>query len=272
MARPTVVVGVHVLGEDAGEMAQLLAIAIRLGAKKADFDDTIAVHPTSAEELVTMRVRTARHERMTVGPKAPDAMPMGEGAEAKGRDSDFWALRDNCSIILDRIEPASPIMPAMRRMAKCDRGRSSIFALNRRRTSIAQSGEPWRHVRKNRQRHLRKIPPRLPAAAADLRAAGLGATARAGASFPPPSSPSSPSSSMYSRVSVASERCNGRSERFDLYRQASARRVAQCIATQGAKRALLALRWEMPKKLSGRGSDGHEKRVANVDRRMPDAL
>ena len=57
------VVGVHVLGEDAGEMAQLLAIAMRLGAKKADFDDTIAVHPTSAEELVTMRGRTARYER-----------------------------------------------------------------------------------------------------------------------------------------------------------------------------------------------------------------
>ena len=82
-----VVVGVHVLGEDAGEMAQLLAIAIRLGAKKADFDDTIAVHPTSAEELVTMRVRTARHERMTVGPEAPDAMPMGEGVVARTRRS-----------------------------------------------------------------------------------------------------------------------------------------------------------------------------------------
>ncbi len=70
-----VVLGVHILGEDAGEMAQLLAIAIRLGAKKADFDETVAVHPTSAEELVTMRVRTARHERATPGPEAPDAAP-----------------------------------------------------------------------------------------------------------------------------------------------------------------------------------------------------
>ncbi|MGO9675588.1 MAG: glutathione-disulfide reductase [Methylocella sp.] len=68
-----VVLGVHILGEDAGEMAQLLAIAIKLGAKKADFDETVAVHPTSAEELVTLRTRTARHERATVGPEAPDA-------------------------------------------------------------------------------------------------------------------------------------------------------------------------------------------------------
>jgi glutathione reductase (NADPH) len=68
-----VVVGVHVFGEGAGEMAQLLALAVRLGATKADFDATIAVHPTSAEELVTMCTRSARHERATPGPEAPDA-------------------------------------------------------------------------------------------------------------------------------------------------------------------------------------------------------
>lgn len=67
------VLGVHILGDDAGEMAQLLAIAVRLGATKADFDATMAVHPTSAEELVTMRVRTARYERETVGPEGPGA-------------------------------------------------------------------------------------------------------------------------------------------------------------------------------------------------------
>ncbi|MEJ0093735.1 MAG: glutathione-disulfide reductase [Methylocella sp.] len=72
-----VVLGVHILGDDAGEMAQLLAIAIKLHAKKADFDATIAVHPTSAEELVTMRVRTARYERATAGPEAPEASLQG---------------------------------------------------------------------------------------------------------------------------------------------------------------------------------------------------
>ncbi len=61
------VLGVHVLGEDAGEMAQLLGIAVRMGATKADFDATMAVHPTAAEELVTMRTRTARHLRGGVG-------------------------------------------------------------------------------------------------------------------------------------------------------------------------------------------------------------
>jgi glutathione reductase (NADPH) len=49
------VVGVHILGPEAGEMAQLLAISLRLGARKADFDATMALHPTLAEELVTMR-------------------------------------------------------------------------------------------------------------------------------------------------------------------------------------------------------------------------
>ena len=50
------VVGAHVMGPDAGEMAQLLAIPMKMGATKADFDRTMAVHPTAAEELVTMYV------------------------------------------------------------------------------------------------------------------------------------------------------------------------------------------------------------------------
>ncbi len=57
------VLGVHILGHEAGEMAQLLGIAVKMGATKADFDATMAVHPTAAEELVTMRTRSARHER-----------------------------------------------------------------------------------------------------------------------------------------------------------------------------------------------------------------
>ena len=49
------VLGCHICGPDAGEMVQLLGIAVKLGAKKSDFDATLAVHPTAAEELVTMR-------------------------------------------------------------------------------------------------------------------------------------------------------------------------------------------------------------------------
>lgn len=48
------VLGAHILGPDAGEMAQLLAIPIKAGLSKEDFDRTMAVHPTAAEELVTM--------------------------------------------------------------------------------------------------------------------------------------------------------------------------------------------------------------------------
>ena len=49
------VLGCHIMGPDAGEMAQVLGIAVRMGATKAQFDATVAVHPTAAEELVTMR-------------------------------------------------------------------------------------------------------------------------------------------------------------------------------------------------------------------------
>jgi glutathione reductase (NADPH) len=49
------VVGCHVIGLGADEMIQGFAVAVTMGARKRDFDDTIAIHPTSAEELVTMR-------------------------------------------------------------------------------------------------------------------------------------------------------------------------------------------------------------------------
>ena len=55
--------GAHILGADAGEIIQALGVAVKMGAKKADLDDTMPVHPTAAEELVTMRERTARHRR-----------------------------------------------------------------------------------------------------------------------------------------------------------------------------------------------------------------
>jgi glutathione reductase (NADPH) len=48
------VVGAHILGHDAGEMAQLLGITLKAGCTKDDFDRTMAVHPTASEELVTM--------------------------------------------------------------------------------------------------------------------------------------------------------------------------------------------------------------------------
>ena len=49
------VLGVHILGPDAAEIVQMAAIALRLGATKADFDQTMALHPSAAEELVTLR-------------------------------------------------------------------------------------------------------------------------------------------------------------------------------------------------------------------------
>jgi len=49
------IVGLHVIGPGADEMLQGFAVALRMGATKRDFDDTVAIHPTSAEEFVTMR-------------------------------------------------------------------------------------------------------------------------------------------------------------------------------------------------------------------------
>ncbi|WP_175815896.1 glutathione-disulfide reductase [Burkholderia diffusa] len=53
------VIGAHMVGRDAGEIIQGIAIAIRVGATKAQFDDTIGIHPTAAEEFVTMRQKVA---------------------------------------------------------------------------------------------------------------------------------------------------------------------------------------------------------------------
>jgi len=52
------VVGAHMLGPDAGEVIQGIAIAVKLGATKAQFDATIGIHPTAAEEFVTMREKS----------------------------------------------------------------------------------------------------------------------------------------------------------------------------------------------------------------------
>ncbi|MCP4494030.1 MAG: glutathione-disulfide reductase [Gammaproteobacteria bacterium] len=49
------VIGLHIIGPGADEMLQGFAVAVRMGATKRDFDDTVAIHPTSSEELVTMR-------------------------------------------------------------------------------------------------------------------------------------------------------------------------------------------------------------------------
>jgi glutathione reductase (NADPH) len=53
------VVGAHMIGPDAGEIIQGIAVAVKLGATKAQMDATIGIHPTAAEEFVTMREKAA---------------------------------------------------------------------------------------------------------------------------------------------------------------------------------------------------------------------
>ena len=57
------VLGCHIVGPEAAELMQVIAIAVKMKATKADFDATMALHPTAAEELVTMRSPTARYVR-----------------------------------------------------------------------------------------------------------------------------------------------------------------------------------------------------------------
>ena len=64
------VVGIHIIGDNADEMLQGFAVAVQMGATKADFDNTMAIHPTSAEELVTMKtpvVKSVLHHDVDTG-------------------------------------------------------------------------------------------------------------------------------------------------------------------------------------------------------------
>lgn len=60
-AKTDKVLGCHIVGHGAGEMIQLAGVAVKMGATKADFDRTMAIHPTAAEELVTMKSPTRQH-------------------------------------------------------------------------------------------------------------------------------------------------------------------------------------------------------------------
>ena len=70
------VVGIHIIGEGADEILQGFAVAVKMGATKADLDSTLAIHPTSAEELVTLKVPDVTHEAihtMDYGPEWREA-------------------------------------------------------------------------------------------------------------------------------------------------------------------------------------------------------
>jgi glutathione reductase (NADPH) len=53
------VVGIHIVGDDSPEIIQALGICVKAGLTKADFDRTCAVHPTLAEEIVTLKAKTS---------------------------------------------------------------------------------------------------------------------------------------------------------------------------------------------------------------------
>ena len=74
------VLGAHMLGEDAPEILQGLSIAINCGATKQDFDRTIGIHPTAAEEFVTLRTRT----RMAMAPTVAEIDAEGTPADQMG--------------------------------------------------------------------------------------------------------------------------------------------------------------------------------------------
>ena len=76
------------LGEDAPEIMQGLSIAINCGATKADFDRTVGIHPTAAEEFVTLRTRTRVAEGTAAEPpdevmRRPRSVPPRPGSAAE---------------------------------------------------------------------------------------------------------------------------------------------------------------------------------------------
>ena len=90
------VVGAHMIGDDAAEMMQGLSLAINCGCTKQDFDRTVGIHPTSAEEWVTMRTRT----RVAEGPSLPIERPRTR--PPRRWVSPRWALRIERSIKRNR--------------------------------------------------------------------------------------------------------------------------------------------------------------------------
>jgi glutathione reductase (NADPH) len=62
------VVGIHLVGDTVDEILQGFTVALKMGATKADFDNTIAIHPISAEELVTMKMPEPECDAHPQGP------------------------------------------------------------------------------------------------------------------------------------------------------------------------------------------------------------
>ncbi len=80
-AKTQEVLGCHIFGWGAAEIIQMAAVAMKMGAKKQDFDATIALHPTAAEELVTMRTKSYSKDAVTFTPTVDD----GRSAPRAGR-------------------------------------------------------------------------------------------------------------------------------------------------------------------------------------------
>ena len=86
------VLGCHIVADGAGEMIQLAGVALSVGATKAQFDATLAVHPTMAEELVTLRSpvrRIATLEFGVAGPTCPNA-DQPDGVLMSGNNGGPW--------------------------------------------------------------------------------------------------------------------------------------------------------------------------------------
>ena len=142
------VLGCHILGGDAGEIAQLPAIAVRLGATKAHFDATMALHPTAAEELVPCATNGSRRHRWRVrcgGLRTRSRLSPAAGAGI-GRGIARTFAREGAHVVVTDLDAdaagqvAAEIVTAngaARRMRSTSRIRAQVKALMQsdRRTS-----------------------------------------------------------------------------------------------------------------------------------------
>src|SRR5262249_58924521 len=93
------VVGCHIVGAEAGDMIQLLGIAVKMNATKTDVDTVMAVHPTMAEELVTLREKAVSYRR-EAAEEALHRVPTTLGGAIASSPRGRWAA-------LDGVEPYS---------------------------------------------------------------------------------------------------------------------------------------------------------------------
>ena len=109
-AKTDKVLGCHIFGDHAAEIIQIVAVALKMGATKKDFDGTIALHPTAAEELVTMRTKSySKTPGRSAASRTPGAQrPAAKNAAASAASHSAFMPSQGCKAAPATAPAASP--------------------------------------------------------------------------------------------------------------------------------------------------------------------